>query len=98
LSSCSLSIITFLLVSFLVLGSGVLVLLLFGDQVVHVGLSLSEFHLVHTFSSLPMKEGLSSEHSSELLCDSLEHFLHGGRVSDEAAGHLQSLRRDIAHR
>jgi hypothetical protein len=30
-----------------------------------------------------MEEGLSSEHSSELFSNSLEHLLNGGRVTDE---------------
>jgi hypothetical protein len=43
----------------------------------------SEFHFVHSLSGVPMKEGLSLEHSSELLVDSLEQFLDGSAVSDK---------------
>ena len=43
-----------------------------------------------------MKEGLSAEHSSELLANSLEHLLDGGGVSEEGHGHLETLGRDIA--
>merc|ERR1712151_357379 len=43
-----------------------------------------------------MEEGLSSEHSSELLTNSLEHLLDGGGVSEEGNGHLESLWWDIA--
>merc|ERR1711878_33136 len=43
-----------------------------------------------------MKEGLSAEHSSELLTDSLEHLLDGSGVSEEGDGHLETLGRDIA--
>jgi len=82
---------------FLVLGSGVLVLLVLGNEIVHVGLSLSELHLIHTFSGIPMEEGLSSEHSSELLANSLEHLLDGSRVSDEGGGHLETLGRDVTN-
>merc|ERR1719158_2420532 len=44
-----------------------------------------------------MEEGLSSEHSSELLTDSLEHLLDGGGVTEEGNGHLESLWWDIAN-
>merc|ERR1711993_54505 len=74
----------------LVLSGGILVLLVLRDEIVHVGLSLSELHLVHTLTSVPMKEGLSAEHSSELLTDSLEHLLDGGGVSEEGHGHLKT--------
>ena len=68
-----------------------------GDEVVHVGLSLGELHLVHTLTGVPVKESLSPEHSSELLGDPLEHLLDGSGVSDEGHGHLEALRRDIAN-
>jgi len=42
-----------------------------------------------------MKEGLSAEHSGELLTNSLEHLLDGSRVTEEGDGHLETLRRDI---
>ena len=44
-----------------------------------------------------MEEGLSSEHSSELLTNSLEHLLDGGGVTEEGNGHLESLWWDIAN-
>merc|ERR1712203_826151 len=43
-----------------------------------------------------MEESLSPEHSSELLADSLEHLLDGGRVTDEGDGHLESPWWDVA--
>jgi len=43
-----------------------------------------------------MEEGLSSEHGGELLSYSLEHFLDGGRVTEEGDGHLETLWWDIA--
>ncbi len=87
----------FLFLSILfVVDGGVLVLLIFGYQIVHVGLGFSEFHLVHTLSSVPMEEGLSSKHSSELLADSLEELLDGSGVTQESNAHLQSLGRNIA--
>ena len=66
------------------------------DEIVHVGFGFSEFHFVHTFTGVPMEEGLSAEHGGELFSNSLEHFLDGGRVSEEGDGHLESLWWDIA--
>merc|ERR1711904_630029 len=43
-----------------------------------------------------MEESLSSEHSSELLTNSLAHLLDGGGVSEEGNGHLETLWWDIA--
>merc|ERR1712228_964748 len=43
-----------------------------------------------------MKEGLASEHSRELLADSLEQLLDGGAVADECRRHLQTTRGDVA--
>jgi len=86
----------FFLVDFvLVFGGGFLVLLVFGNEVVHVRFSFSEFHLVHTFGGVPVKESLSSKHSSELFTNSLEHLLNGGGVTDEGNGHLQTSWWDI---
>jgi len=44
-----------------------------------------------------MEESLSSEHSSELFTDSLEHLLDGGGVTEEGNGHLETLWWDIAN-
>ena len=68
---------------FVILHSGLLVLLVLGDEVVHVGLGLSELHLVHALPGVPVEEGLPPEHGSELLGDPLEQFLDRGGVSDE---------------
>jgi hypothetical protein len=70
--------------------------LILGNEIVHVGLGFGEFHLVHTFSGVPMEEGLSSEHCCELFSDSLEHFLDSGGVTKESNCHLESLWWDIA--
>ena len=40
----------------LIFGAGLLVLLVLGDQVVHVGLSFSELHLVHSLTSVPARQ------------------------------------------
>ena len=42
----------------LVFDGGLLVLLVFGHEVVHVRLGLRELHLVHAFTSVPMQESL----------------------------------------
>lgn len=66
----------------------VLVLLVFGDEILHVGLRLSELHLVHALLGVPMQEGLATEHGSELVADTLEELLDGGRVTEEGNSHL----------
>jgi hypothetical protein len=33
---------------------GILILLIFGYEIVHVGFGFGEFHFVHTFSGVPM--------------------------------------------
>ena len=38
----------------LLLSSSVLVLLVLGDEIVHVGLGLGELHLIHTLSGIPV--------------------------------------------
>ncbi len=58
------------------------------DQIIHVGFGFSEFHFVHTFSSVPVQESFSSEHSSELFSYSLEHFLDSSGVTNESNSHL----------
>jgi len=83
------------LIHFFFFSSGILVLLIFRDQIVHVRFSFSEFHLVHTFTGVPMEESLSSEHSSELFSNSLEHFLDSSGVTDESNSHLKTLWWDI---
>merc|ERR1711998_747853 len=75
----------------LLLGGGVLVLLVLRDEVVRVGLSLGELHLVHALTGVPVEEGLAAEHGSELLGHALEHLLDGGRVTDEGSRHLEAL-------
>mmetsp|Transcript_48099 Transcript_48099/g.79687 ORF Transcript_48099/g.79687 Transcript_48099/m.79687 type:complete len:225 (+) Transcript_48099:251-925(+) len=94
--ACLVLLSTLLLVLALLLGRGVLVLLILRHKVVHVGFSLGELHFVHALTSVPMQEGLAAEHSRELLGHALHHFLHAGRVADEANRHLETLRRDIA--
>ena len=80
-----------LLVLVLSLGDGgLLVLLVLGNEIVHVGLGLSELHLVHTLTSVPVQESLAPEHGSELVTDTLEELLDGGGVTNEGGGHLKA--------
>merc|ERR1719481_592059 len=65
----------------LLLDSGVLVLLVFRHKIVHVTLSLSELHFIHSLTRVPVKEGLAAEHRRELLSDTLEHLLDARIVS-----------------
>merc|ERR1719327_252813 len=80
----------------LFLSRGVLVLLVLGHQVIHVALRFGELHLVHSLTGVPVQEGLAAEHAGELLRNTLEHLLDSRRVPNEAHGHLQALRRDVA--
>merc|ERR1740116_516656 len=74
----------------------VLVLLVFGNKVVHVALCLCELHFVHPLTSVPMQESLATEHGCEELCDTLEHFLDCRGVPRERHRHLQALWGDVA--
>jgi hypothetical protein len=87
--------ISIFILKFFILSSGILVLLVLRNEIVHVGFGLSEFHFVHTFSSVPVEESFSSEHGGELFSNSLEHFLDGGGVTHEGNGHLESFGGDI---
>jgi len=87
-----------LIIKFLLeISSGLLVLLIFRHQIIHVGLGLSKLHLVHALASVPMQESLSSEHSCELLRNTLEDLLDGSGVSDKGGGHLQASGRNVTH-
>merc|ERR1740123_1482089 len=74
----------------------VLVLLVLGDEIVHVTLCLSELHLIHALPRVPMQEGLAAEHGREELGYPLEHLLDGGGIPGKSHCHLQSFRRDVA--
>merc|ERR1711898_25650 len=79
----------------LVLSGSILVLLVLGNKIVHVGLSLSELHLIHTLTGVPVEEGLTTEHAGELLGYALPELLDGGGVTDEDGCHLQALWWDV---
>ena len=83
-------------IDILLLGGGVLVLLVLGHEIVEVGLSLGELHLVHTLPGVPVEECLSAEHDGELLGDALPRLLDGSGVADEDRRHLHALGRDVA--
>ena len=65
------------------------------NKILHVRLRLCEFHLVHTLLGVPVQEGLSLEHSCELVADALEQLLDSGRVTKEGNGHLHSSGSDV---
>mmetsp|Transcript_11297 Transcript_11297/g.27580 ORF Transcript_11297/g.27580 Transcript_11297/m.27580 type:complete len:367 (+) Transcript_11297:16-1116(+) len=81
----------------LLLSGGILVLLVLGHEIVHVGLRLSELHLIHALAGVPVEERLAAEHGGELLGHALEHLLDGGGVADEGGRHLEALGGDVAH-
>merc|ERR1712042_181190 len=75
-----------LIIELLVVHGSLLVLLVLGHKIVHVGLSLSELHLVHALACVPMQESLPPEHSGELLGDSLEELHQLGPLRVVALG------------
>merc|ERR1711976_324648 len=86
----------FLFIEFtFIFSSGFLVLLVFRDRIVHVGFGFSEFHFIHTLTSVPMQESFTPEHSSELFRDTFEELLDGGRVADESSSHLKTTGRNV---
>mmetsp|Transcript_46051 Transcript_46051/g.82909 ORF Transcript_46051/g.82909 Transcript_46051/m.82909 type:complete len:277 (-) Transcript_46051:608-1438(-) len=87
----------FLIKLTLLLSSGILVLLVLGDEVIHVGLSLGELHLVHALSGVPVQECLAAEHGSEVLGHTLEHLLDGSGVSSKGHSHFEPLWWNIAN-
>merc|ERR1711937_254321 len=85
-------VLTFLFVEFtFFLCSRILVLLVFRDQVIHIAFCLSELHLVHSLSCVPMKESLAAEHGCEVLSHAFEHFLDSCGIAKERHCHLQTL-------
>lgn len=58
------------------LGGGFLILLVFGNQIVHIALSFGEFHFIHTLSCIPMQESFPPEHRRKLFRYSFEQFLN----------------------
>merc|ERR1719495_2036756 len=63
-----------LILKVVVIGGGILVLLVLGDEVVHIALSLGELHFVHSLAGVPVEEGFAAEHGGELLGHPLEHI------------------------
>ncbi|KFW82779.1 hypothetical protein N305_07760, partial [Manacus vitellinus] len=67
-------------------------------QVVHVALSLCELHLVHALPRVPVQEGLSAEHRSELLRNAFEQLLDGRAVANEGGRHFEAARWNVTDR
>merc|ERR1719435_460186 len=96
---CSLFLVvgTILILKVVIISGGILILLVLTDQIVHIALSLSELHLVHSLSSVPVEESFAAEHSRKLLGHSFEHILNGGGVPDEGRRHLEPFWWNIAN-
>merc|ERR1719145_395937 len=82
---CSLFLVigTILILKVIIIGGGILILLVLRYEIVHIALSLSELHLVHSLSSVPVEECFTAEHCRKLLTHSFEHILNGGGIADE---------------
>jgi len=74
----------------------ILVLLVLANEIVHIALCLSELHLVHPLTGVPMQEGLAPEHSCELIPYALEQLLDRRRVANEGRAHFEAARWDGA--
>ena len=59
----------------------VLILLVLGDEVIHIGLSLSKLHLIHALLCVPVEPGLAPVHRGELFTNTLEDLLDGRGVA-----------------
>merc|ERR1719461_1789647 len=70
----------------IVSNNGILLILVFRDQVANVLVGFLELHLVHALALVPVKEGLPLVHGAELRGQSLEDSLEGRGVGDERAG------------
>ncbi|KAJ0575607.1 hypothetical protein HanIR_Chr05g0214671 [Helianthus annuus] len=92
----SLFLLFFLILSLLISG-GILILLIFRYQIIHVALGLRELHLIHSFTSVPMQKRLPPEHSRKLLTHTSEHFLNRRRVTNEGRRHFQTSRWDVTN-
>ena len=86
-----------LISSVTVIAVGILVLLVFRYEVVHIGLSLGELHLVHAFLCVPVKPSFAPVHRCELLSDSFEGFLDCSGVAHESSWHRQASRWDVTN-
>jgi len=58
---------------------------------------LSEFHLVHALSCVPVQESLAPEHGSKLFTDSFKQLLNGSAVAYKGGGHLEPARRNVTN-
>merc|ERR1711994_1033930 len=64
---------------------GVLLILIFGDQIAHIFIRLLELHLVHALAFVPMQERLALVHLRKLRRNALKHALNRRRIRHERA-------------
>ena len=57
----------FLLELLVIIHGSLLVLLVLGDEIVHVGLRFGKFHFVHALASVPVEEGLDNTNENFLV-------------------------------
>merc|ERR1712121_29205 len=69
---------------------GVLLILIFGDEIAHVLIRLLKLHLVHALALIPMQERLALVHFGELRADPLKHALNRRRVRHERTAHRRT--------
>ena len=55
---CVVKLLSLIVELLVVIDGSLLVLLVFGDQIIHVGLGLGELHFVHTLTGVPVEESL----------------------------------------
>mgnify|MGYP001587574750 CR=1 FL=1 len=73
------------------------VLLVLGDEILHVRLGLGELHLVHALTGVPVEERLAAEHGRELGRDSAEELLNGGGLRGKVVSERSRAQEEGAH-
>merc|ERR1711920_627324 len=74
----------------------ILILLVLGDEIIHVGLRFCKLHLIHSFSCVPVQESFAPEHCRKVFCNTLEHLLNRGGVARKSDCHFQPLWWNVA--
>merc|ERR1719397_474240 len=86
---------TCVLLRFISIRFSILLVLVFSNQITYIFVSLLELHFVHTFPIVPVQEGLSLVHRSELCGQSLEDSLQRGSVGNERTSLFRILWRNF---